>query len=219
MQLTEMNLNFQYNTHLVKVPLHCPHCGKAVEYTQKGRSYINYSDTQQIYLITLYAKCCNRNICCIYLHQMINSEVKIKLIGIYPETSDIYFSETILKISPDFIKLYKDSTYAYEKNMQDLAAMGYRKSLEILVKDYAINELGHPYEQVANKSLYDSISTYLPMQELINTADVVRILGNDKTHYKVKHSQYDVETLKQYLDLFIQLIETKYLIDHPPLSC
>ena len=58
----------------------------------------------------------------------------------------------------------------------------------------------------------------MPLQQLINTADVVRLLANDKTHYQEKYKEYDIEVLKKFLDIFLKLIDTDYSINHPPVS-
>ena len=52
----------------------------------------------------------------------------------------------------------------------------------------------------------------------MNTADVIRILGNDYAHYERKYPEHDFELLKRYMDIFINLVETKILIAHPPVE-
>lgn len=218
MQLTTMNLYFKSYFHDVSVPLTCPYCGKAVELSEKSSTSIVYNGKKELFLKTLYLKCCDKNLAALYAYESDGAHYKIDLIFTYPTTSEVHLPESLLQISPDFVKLYKDSTFAYEHNLNSLAAMGFRKSLEVLIKDYAINVLKKPKDEVIKKKLIDAISDYMPMEELIKTADVVRILGNDHTHYYQKYSQYDIEVLIKYLGIFIQLIETKYLIDHPPVS-
>lgn len=218
MQLTKMHLKFKTYQHEVPVPLICPYCGRAVELSEQSSTSIIYNDNKELFLKTLYLKCCDKSLAALYTYEEDGFRRYIDLIFTYPSTSDIHLPESLLQISPDFVKLYKDSTFAYENNLNSLAAMGFRKSLEVLIKDYAINVLKKPKEEVIKKKLINAISDYMPMQELIKTADVVRILGNDHTHYYQKYSQYDIEVLIKYLDIFIQLIDTKYLIDHPPVS-
>ena len=40
-------------------------------------------------------------------------------------------------------------------------------------------------------------------------ADVVRILGNDNTHYERDYENIDFSILKQYLNIFIEMIEVQ----------
>ncbi|MDU6791728.1 MAG: hypothetical protein E6427_03320 [Anaerococcus sp.] len=217
MQLTKLNLTFHNRLHSVTAPLTCPYCGKVVELTERDSTNMFFSKNQEIYLKILFAKCCSKNLAVTYLlEKPQNEKIKIEFISSYPMSSDTYFYPSIQDLSPNCIRLYKDSSFAYDHNMYDLAAMGYRKSLEYLIKDYAIKELNKPKEEVVKKSLYDSISSYMPLQQLINTADVVRLLAKDKTHYQEKYKEYDIEVLKKYLDIFLKLIDTDYSINHPP---
>lgn len=71
---------------------------------------------------------------------------------------------------------------------------------------------------VKSASEYDAISSYLPNEALTNSADVVRILGNDYTHYKRKYPEHDFALLKNYMEIFIKSIEVQYMIKHPPVS-
>ena len=47
---------------------------------------------------------------------------------------------------------------------------------------------------------------------------VVRILGNDYTHYERKYPQHDFELLKGYMEIFLKQIEVRYMVNHPPVS-
>ena len=49
-------------------------------------------------------------------------------------------------------------------------------------------------------------------------ADVVRILGNDNTHYERDYESIDFKVLKQYLNIFIEMIEVQIKIKNPPVS-
>lgn len=99
-----------------------------------------------------------------------------------------------------------------------MAGCGYRNALEILIKDYAITELHKSTEEVVKKSLNNAIKDYVPSVNLSNSADVIRILGNDYTHYERHHENVDFQVLKRYLKIFIYNIENEYLIAHPVVS-
>lgn len=64
----------------------------------------------------------------------------------------------------------------------------------------------------------DAISAYLGEHELVATADVVRILGNDYAHYEWKYPEWDFQQFKQYVEIFVKLIASRVLIIHPPVS-
>ena len=66
--------------------------------------------------------------------------------------------------------------------------------------------------------MYKAIEDYLPNESLIKSADVVRILGNDNTHYTRKYPDLDLPTLKKYLKYFIDIIERECDLSNPPVS-
>lgn len=47
------------------------------------------------------------------------------------------FDSEIQEISPSFVKIYNQALAAEELNLSEIAGMGYRKSLEFLIKDFA----------------------------------------------------------------------------------
>lgn len=136
---------------------------------------------------------------------------------VYPPISpNVYTNEYLSAISERFILIYNQALRAEFNGDYELAATGMRSALEILIKDYAIKELDQPKEEVAKKDLFKAISEYLKQPELINTADVIRILGNDYTHYDRKYPQHDFDLLKGYMEIFLKQIEVQYMINHPP---
>ena len=132
---------------------------------------------------------------------------------------DVYsFNGHYLFVATCFIDMYNQALQSeFNKNLE-LAAIGYRSALEILVKDYAIKELGQNPKEVISKKLCPAIGAYLNQEDLVKTADVVRILGNDYTHYERKYPQHDFELLKGYMEIFLKQIEVQYMIKHPPVS-
>ena len=114
--------------------------------------------------------------------------------------------------------MYHDAELSEENNAIDLAGIGYRASLEILVKDYALANEIDTFENIAKKNLNNAIGQYFKSEmDLQTSADVVRILGNDYAHWD-QHEEYDIETLKSYLQIFIQIINTKLMLKNPPVS-
>ena len=47
-------------------------------------------------------------------------------------------SQTVADFSPKFEKIYNESFHAEQINLEEIAGVGYRKSLEYLIKDYLI---------------------------------------------------------------------------------
>lgn len=141
------------------------------------------------------------------------------MVSMYPSFQVTpYANEKLAAISQRFIDMYNQALFAEFNQNYELAAIGFRSALEILVKDYAIQELGEPAETVAKQSLCNAIEKYLNLPDLVNTADVVRILGNDYTHYQRKYPEHDFALLKKYMEIFLSQIEVRYMINHPPVT-
>lgn len=202
--------NFQYEK-----PVICPHCnmGTDAPLSNKHNFALNgYS------FIAATGKCtaCGKE----FFFACHNTpEKKAKNVCLYPTIQFVpYQNETLASISERFIDMFNQALQCEFNENYELAAIGYRSALEILIKDFAINELGKSIEEVSGKKLHAAIGEYLNQNELVNTADVIRILGNDYTHYQRRYPQHDFELLKAYMDIFLKQIEVKYMINHPPVS-
>ena len=109
----------------------------------------------------------------------------------------------------------KQSFDAEQNSYFELAGSGYRNAIEVLIKDFAIQELKAPEKEVCKKSLSQAIEAYLPNINASVSADVTRVLGNDYTHYERRYEDVDFHVLKRYLQIFINSIDCEYLISHP----
>lgn len=196
-------------------PSICPHCGIGTDASLVNKTHFSANGMM---LLIATAKCtaCGKEFFFTCLH---NNDPVAKTVCLYPDKPFTpYVNDTLSKISERFIEMYNQALFSEHGGNLDLAAIGYRASLEILVKDYAINELKEPPQDVEKKSLFSAIGDYLHQSELISTADVIRILGNDHTHYKRKYPQHDFSLLKFYMEIFLKQIEAAYMINHPPVS-
>ncbi len=212
----EFNLSSSAYNFPLKKPMLCPHCG-AFQNGIKNDSklYPGYGENE---LGTVCYKCsyCAQHYVVVYL---VNRTERIAKFGtFYPIKTMTYENEIIKDISPRFIDSYNQALRAESNGDIELAAIGYRQSLECLVKDYAIIELSKPTEEVVKKSLCNAISEYLGEKDFVATADVIRILGNDYAHYERKYPEHDFQLLKRYMQIFISMVESKLLISHPPVA-
>lgn len=204
------SFNFKYQK-----PATCPFCGYGTDATLKNQSYYSFNGG---YLLLAVCECtaCHKNF--FFACERTKDDLA-KTACVYPaEAITPYSNDSLSAISERFIDMYNQALAAEFNGSIDLAAVGYRSALEILLKDYAIKELGETEESVANQKLYNAISKYLKQDELLKTADVIRILGNDYTHYKRKHPEHDFALLKKYMQIFLSQIEAQYMSNHPPVS-
>lgn len=202
-------------SHTYRKPSVCPHCGFGTDAPFAKKDTYSYNGH---YLLVATCTCTSCGKQFLFVCEYDSGKENYDPI-VYPNIAFTPYSNEILeKISSRFIDMYNQALQSeFHKNLE-LAAIGYRSALEILVKDYAIKELGQNPEEVSSKKLCPAIGTYLNQEDLVKTADVIRILGNDYTHYKRKYPQHDFELLKGYMEIFLKQIEIQYMINHPPVS-
>ena len=207
--------NLSFSGEYLK-PATCPHCGVSVDAVLGERSVISVDSS---YLLSSACRCtaCGKTFF-FSCRRIQSSSAQAQIVAIWPTSDSPYTNDNLSIISPRFINMYNQALRAESKGDIELAAIGFRSALEILVKDFAVNELKIDVDEVSKKSLCNAIGEYLNQEYLIKTADVVRIFGNDYTHYQEKYPDKDFSILKSYMQIFLQLIDTQYMINHPPVS-
>lgn len=193
------------------IPVECPHCGAystphVINHTSLSNSGYN------IRLYVFFNDCCDQYSYAIYKEKDRVAEF-LGILPVFHKTATL--PDSVHAISPRFVKLYNQCYDAEQNGALELAGSGYRNAMEVLIKDFAINELGIPREEVVKYKLEKAIEKYLPNIQLAKSADVVRVLGNDHTHFERHYEDIDFEVLKRYLQIFINSVDCEYLIRHP----
>jgi hypothetical protein len=108
----------------------------------------------------------------------------------------------IKEISPQFVTTYSQAKHAQHEGLEEIAGPGFRKALELLIKDYAM--LVKPAERESIKRLFlgDVIRLYIKDSKLRKLAERAVWLGNDEAHY-VRH--WEDKTLNDLL-VFTRLV-------------
>lgn len=215
MKMTTSKFFYNNHEHKLDVPLNCPFCGHEAYSSYKAHASLQYTQDEKYFIVAFQSNCCDRIYMANYLFNY-NSQ-KFTLLNFYPRQNPKPLPSCIPKFSPRFVTMYSQAATAEENEHYELASCGYRNAIEILIKDFAIQVLGKSQEEVRNKNLFKAIEDYLP-KDLLQTADVIRILGNDNTHYLRKHTDIPFSELKNYLSIFISQINTLYKIHNPPVS-
>lgn len=215
MQTVTNSFYYKRDTRPADVPRHCPYCGSKTHSSYVTDVCLNYNSVDEYVSVAWLADCCSRIYIVNYLFNF--NRQTLDFISHYPAQDPGPMPENMADISPRFVTLYSQARTAEGHEHYELAACGYRNAIEVLIKDFAIAVLGRDRKEVESKSLFKAIEDYLP-KELINTSDVVRILGNDNTHYLRKYEDIDFAELKNYLDIFMMQIEVQYKILNPPVS-
>ncbi len=208
-------VNRKYQFPLEK-PTLCPRCGICQDAKKVDRCL--FPEDEGIQFGVIYYECtdCHKRYITVYEINFINKLAKY--IACFPTEGVFYENSILLDVSPKFVDAYSQALKCELRGDIELAAVGFRHAIECLIKDFAIKELGIPREEVVKKSLCDAISVYLGEHDLVAIADVVRILGNDYAHYERKYPECDFQQLKQYVEIFVHLVESRVLIMHPPVS-
>ena len=210
------NLNYIYLRDKKYNKIHtCPYCGIGTDAIQLNLYPMEITNGT-IINITYRCTSCDK-IFHVSYKKMKDEEIFVPY-SVFPNFQGKEFSKEIQNVSPRFIKLYNQAYKAEYDTNYELAGCGYRNALEVLIKDYAINILGEKKEDVVKYKLYKAIELYLKDVDMSNCADVVRILGNDNTHYERDYENIDFDVLKQYLNIFIEMIEVQIKIKNPPVG-
>ena len=123
------------------------------------------------------------------------------------------FNQEIKKLSLNFVKIYNESEHAEQEELKEICGMGYRKSLEFLIKDFLISREPDKAEEIKNKFLGNCIKDYLNDERIKGIAARATWLGNDETHYIKIWEDNDVGDLKKMIAILVNFIEKELLTD------
>lgn len=123
--------------------------------------------------------------------------------------------QEIKEISPNFYKIYSQAIFAEKYKLDQVCGVGYRKSLEFLIKDYLISQLvdEKEIEKIKAKYLGNCIEENISDIQIKNCAKLATWLGNDETHYARKWEDKDINDLKTLLELTIIWIKSNILTE------
>ena len=131
--------------------------------------------------------------------------------------------DTVKKLSVRFDKAYAHAYYADKNGLREVCGCGYRRALELLIKDYLISKHSADPEktkQIEAKRLGRCIDDDINDSRIKEVAKRAAWLGNDETHYVRKWEDHDLENLRQLIELTMYWINaeltTKKYLDGMP---
>ena len=199
----------------LQIPNQCPRCHTALEPKHLESFYIELSNGihnggfGKLYSLYFCPKCEN----CFLAEYRVNImdrgyQSHGWLDYLIPHGDEkTLFSDNINKLSPNFVKIYNQSENAESIGLTEICGIGYRKSLEFLVKDFAIATCPGEEDKIKSKLLSPCIQEYIDNGKLRNLALASAWLGNDETHYVRKHEDYDVSHLKVFINAAVSYID------------
>ncbi|MNJ49179.1 hypothetical protein D3C77_443970 [compost metagenome] len=176
----------------------CPHCGRLINPKIIEYFYISSDVFDVVY------KCIRKQCERIYVGNFrstwtVDGQL-FKCYRVLPENGHVearIFDDVIAQISPGFIEIYNEAFIAEHYDLLHIAGMGYRKSLEFLIKDYAA--LASPDNESIIKNpkttLSKVIKEFVSDPRLVMSAERAAWLGNDETHYVRKWEDKDITDL------------------------
>ena len=118
----------------------------------------------------------------------------------------VAFDEKVIAISPQFDKIYNQALAAEASGLDEIAGLGYRKSLEFLIKDFAIHENPDAEEKIKSMPLAACIKNFIDSPNIKTLATRSAWIGNDEAHYIRKQEDRDVSDMKSFIQATVYFI-------------
>lgn len=198
-------------TGMYKKPATCPYCDNFIEPVPVGFSKLSYGANSIALLVSYRCPACNKKFIGIYVLDGDNAD----FLSMVPIANEEKLSDAFGKISPRFVAIHQQAFRAEARGDAEISIVGYRTAMEILLKDYAVGMLKKSEAEVSGKGLRKTIDDYAP-KEVAAAADVVRIIGDDYTHYVNGHPDVEFDEFKNYYDALLSYIVCQYKLANPP---
>ena len=131
--------------------------------------------------------------------------------------TDLKEGKTINNESPEdskFIKTYLQSLEAEMHGLDELAGMGFRKAIEYLVKDWAIQNNPDDKDKIIEDLWLGQVIKEYYDGDLKDILERATWLGNDQSHYNRLFEEFDVNDLKKLISLIMVELDRQYQMDH-----
>ena len=116
------------------------------------------------------------------------------------------FDEMIENISSQFVKIYNQSLQAEKIGLDEIAGLGYRKSVEFLIKDFAIYKNPDKEYEIKNTWMKVCIEKYIENEQIKVLAERSDWIGNDEAHYVRKQKDRDITDMKKFIKAMVYFI-------------
>lgn len=204
--LQNINSTVSGNGYEFDIPTVCPHCNTGIapvsicekfSKPKKKRVYI-----KEFLDMILYCPICDNRFLASFL---ITDKNITSRIGVYPTAKPVVkLPDILLDKYPDFKEAYRQAAVAESHELNPLCGMGYRRALEILIKQYLICLYPDEQDTIISESLAQSYNRLDDKERSL--ARGAAWLGNDYAHMVNKHPAYDVDDLKNFIHALSYLI-------------
>lgn len=185
----------------------CPHCKRPIDPIVKSAHSDSRYASDSIVKVAIVLLCPSSD-CSQFFLDWFN--VKIGQYESIKQTNRLeYVYKPILKNDlptevnekfPEFNAIYSQSLQAESYGLDQIAGVGYRKSLEFLIKQYAIHLFPDEEDRVKKETLNNTIMNRLcAFPKLQTLAKAATWIGNDETHFVRKHEDKDITSMKKFI--------------------
>lgn len=121
-------------------------------------------------------------------------------------------SDYISKTFPSFTDIYNQAVIAEEDELNLIAGMGYRKSIEFLVSDYLLKfqsddkDINEDWVSNPRTSLSQKIGK-IKNDNIKTLSKAITWIGNDETHYTRRNPEYNINNMKLFINALLGLID------------
>lgn len=178
------------------VPAICPRCGRDLSAIEISTNFFGSANFEDKYAVVAVCQQCKNAIYFDVLHAY-GSEFAT-IVNSYPPIQIFDLPAGIESLFSDFVRIYCQAAAAEARNYSDICGMGFRKALELLVKQYAIKTYPENEEAICNESLSQTISR-IQNAKIQTLAKAATWLGNDQAHLQVTHPEYNVADIKAFI--------------------
>lgn len=188
----------------------CPICQYGID--MSINNYWNFhdihDDSESFNIISVHS-CSHCHNGFVVIHHMKEQENEYieKSQSVYPIAASKQVDESIRQISPEFYEIYNQCLIAKNNGLNQIYGMGFRKALEKLITDFAINQNPDDTDKILGMSLHNRIETYFKDSDAKTALMACKWLGNNETHYENCNTDED-------LQLFEDLIEDTLFYIH-----
>lgn len=116
------------------------------------------------------------------------------------------FDQKVVALSPSFVKIYNQALAAESFGLDEIAGIGYRKSLEFLTKDFCTHENPDKKQEIEILPLAKCIKNYIDNPQIDALATRAAWIGNDETHYVRRLESLDISDMKAFIQAMVYFV-------------
>jgi len=220
-----MELSYKGTNISIEDANNCPHCQVTINPGYLWSAFTR--DTDDIEALISVWLCpqhkCGKMFVALYKLEGSNNFVFSRFLNGFPKGPDWPKPITELKSGQQiedepieqskFIRTYLQSLIAENSGLDELAGVGFRKAIEYLVKDWAIQN-NYKDKDIIIKSWLGKIINNYYEKELKEILKRATWLGNDQAHYYKLFGEYSIKDLKELIDLIMVEIDRQYKKAH-----